>query len=142
MKNHRKDKRYGPSPANNYTAGAAGPRRKFWQRKPKTSNLEKNPNALPPHATPADIRTSYATDATAVAAEPTYAKYGHVAGPTGTHVNNGQVADGYAAPMGTHTAAGTGTTPYGATPYPTEPGVATMPSVSHHHGAVNPGTNY
>lgn len=32
-RSHAKDKRYGPSPANNYTSGAG--KRKFWQRKPK-----------------------------------------------------------------------------------------------------------
>jgi len=134
MKSHRKDKRYGPSPANNYTAGAG--KRKFWQRKPKTATAV-NPNALPLHTTPADMnRASYATEATAVGHEPVYDKYGAGA-PHGATVNNGQVADGYAAPMGTHTAAGTGTTAYGAQPY----GTTTMPNAAH-HGGVNPASNY
>lgn len=33
-KNHKREKRYGPSPTNGYTHGSAG-RRRFWQRKPK-----------------------------------------------------------------------------------------------------------
>jgi len=70
MRHHKKEKAFGPSPNNGYTAGS--PRRKFWQRKPKQNrDMEymagaKDPNALPMHATPADVRTSYATDATAV----------------------------------------------------------------------------
>ncbi|TVY68870.1 hypothetical protein LSUE1_G007284 [Lachnellula suecica] len=67
MKHHRKEKKFGPSPNNGYTAGS--PKRKFWQRKPKnTRDIEANekPDALPAHATPADTRHSYATDATAV----------------------------------------------------------------------------
>ena len=42
--------------------------------------MEKNPDALPPHATPADVRTSYATDATAVGNEGPVDKYGKAAG--------------------------------------------------------------
>lgn len=123
MKNHRKEKRYGPSPANGYTAGAG--KRKFWQRKPRTE--KHNPDALPVHATPADIRTSYATDATAVApgAEPVYNKYG-----------NGPVADGYAAPMGTAVGAG-----HTTAPYPQVAGHTQMPVAAHHQG-VNPAANY
>ena len=33
-RHHRKEKKYGPSPANNYTSGYG--KRKFWQRKSKT----------------------------------------------------------------------------------------------------------
>jgi len=36
-KHHQREKRYGPSPRNNYTAGS--PKRKFWQRKPKTHTM-------------------------------------------------------------------------------------------------------
>ncbi|KAL2351904.1 hypothetical protein BJ546DRAFT_231027 [Cryomyces antarcticus] len=36
VRNHKKEKRYGPSPANNYTSGSGKAR--FWQRKPKTTN--------------------------------------------------------------------------------------------------------
>ncbi len=34
-RHHRREKRYGPSPSNNYTSGKTG--RKFWVRKPKTT---------------------------------------------------------------------------------------------------------
>jgi len=97
---HRKKERaFGPSPNNGYTAGT--PKRRFWQRKPKqASAYQKNPDALPTHATPADVRTSYATDTTAVGATTTddavLNKYGHTT-PVAGH--------GTAVPYG-HTAAG------------------------------------
>lgn len=78
IRHRRKERAFGPSPNNGYTAGS--PKRKFWQRKPKHgrgSDLEKNPDALPTHTTPSDVRTSYATDATAVGHEAPYNKYGH-----------------------------------------------------------------
>lgn len=77
IRHRKKERAFGPSPNNGYTAGS--PKRKFWQRKPKNHNrdLEKNPDALPTHATPADVRTSYATDATAVGNEAPYNKYGN-----------------------------------------------------------------
>jgi len=77
MRHHRKEKAFGPSPNNGYTAGS--PRRRFWQRKPKNRNaamVAEKPDTLPAHQTPADFRTSYATDATAVGQEPVYNKYG------------------------------------------------------------------
>ena len=36
MRHHQKEKKYGPSPANNYTSGSGN--RKFWKRKPKTTH--------------------------------------------------------------------------------------------------------
>jgi hypothetical protein len=35
VRHHKKEKRYGPSPSNNYTSGSS--KRKFWQRKPKAT---------------------------------------------------------------------------------------------------------
>jgi hypothetical protein len=78
IRHRKKERAFGPSPNNGYTAGS--PKRKFWQRKPKNArsmDIEKNPDALPAHATPADVRTSYATDATAVGNEASYNKYGN-----------------------------------------------------------------
>jgi hypothetical protein len=82
---HKKEKAFGPSPNNGYTAGR--PRRKFWQRKPKCdaeyaagflAAKKRHPDSLPVHPKPNDIRNSYATDATAVGTEQlTYNKYGH-----------------------------------------------------------------
>lgn len=118
IKHHRHEKRFGPSPNNGYTAGT--PRRRFWQRKPKRDaeylGAEKNPNALPVHATPADMRTSYATDATAVGNEVPMNKYGN--GPVGAAYGDGYVgrqsagttgygAHGYATNAAPHNATGT-----------------------------------
>jgi hypothetical protein len=79
IRHHKKEKAFGPSPNNGYTAGS--PKRRFWQRKPKNTRdaeFGAKPDALPMHATPADTRHSYATESTAVGTqqEPTYLKYG------------------------------------------------------------------
>ncbi|KUJ11421.1 uncharacterized protein LY89DRAFT_565821, partial [Mollisia scopiformis] len=98
IRHRRKERAFGPSPNNGYTAGS--PKRKFWQRKPKNSraaDLEKNPDALPTHATPADVRHSYATDATAVGNEPPINKYGNAGAygnQTGGVVGTGAVNNG------------------------------------------------
>jgi hypothetical protein len=101
IKHRRKEKAFGPSPNNGYTAGS--PKRKFWQRKQKRNTMyEKNADALPTHATPADFRTSYTTDTTAVGAgEAPLNKYGNV-----TSYGNqagGVPAHGYQTTTTTHT---------------------------------------
>jgi len=90
IKHHKKEKAFGPSPNNGYTAGT--PRRKFWQRKPKNNNSgfvgTKNVDTLPTHTTPTDMRTSYATDTTAVGEQPqVYNKYATPAQPVGHHAH-------------------------------------------------------
>ena len=85
-RHHRKEKRYGPSPSNNYTSGYGADRdiNEKHQRKPgffgrMMPGRNKNAgvaatdnNTLPAHATPSDLhrpvdnRASYNTDATAV----------------------------------------------------------------------------
>ncbi|TAQ86734.1 hypothetical protein B7494_g4960 [Chlorociboria aeruginascens] len=91
---HRKERAFGPSPNNGYTAGT--PRRKFWQRRSKNdpeAGLKTHPDALPPHTTPAHIRQSYGTDTTKVGTdEPIYPKYGNTSvpaahGAAGYHAN-------------------------------------------------------
>lgn len=91
VRHHKKEKAFGPGPSNNYTAGS--PKRKFWQRKSKkdaygmTGGLK--PDSLPSHATPADVRTSYATDTTAVGTDATAInKYGNATSPTHSSVVN------------------------------------------------------
>ncbi|KAI2621717.1 hypothetical protein GGR54DRAFT_599489 [Hypoxylon sp. NC1633] len=76
IRHRRKERRFGPSPANNYTSGY-GKRRGlfglFGRREPAETS---NPNALPSHPGPDDLRTSYNTETTAVGHEPTtYNKY-------------------------------------------------------------------
>jgi hypothetical protein len=101
MRHHKKEKAFGPSPNNGYTAGS--PKRKFWQRKQNPKDMEMgggkvHPDALPPHTVPADVaevRPSYATDSTAVADQVPYNKYGHNA-PIGTgHTTTTTTSDTY-----------------------------------------------
>lgn len=77
VRNRRKESRFGPSPANNYTSGYGSGKGFFARfRRNKTADAE-NPNVLPEHATPEQIRQSYNTEATAVGNEPAaYHKYG------------------------------------------------------------------
>jgi len=82
MRHHKKEKAFGPSPNNGYTAGS--PKRKFWQRRAKRDPemgayaTKVHPDALPPHTSPDDVRASYATDTTAVGEQaPIASKYGH-----------------------------------------------------------------
>jgi len=81
IQHRRKERAFGPSPNNGYTAGS--PKRKFWQRKPKTTRdaawAEKNGDTLPTHTTPVDVRDSYATESTAVGGEVPVNKYGNTA---------------------------------------------------------------
>ena len=106
IRHHKKEKAFGPSPNNGYTAGS--PRRKFWQRKPKNRDTEfaaEKPDALPAHQTPADFRTSYATDTTAVGHEPVYNKYGNtnMTGGVGGIPHTTGTTNGYQTTATTHT---------------------------------------
>ncbi|KAI1341996.1 hypothetical protein F5Y15DRAFT_329991 [Xylariaceae sp. FL0016] len=78
VRHRRKEARFGPSPANNYTSGYA---RKgvFGLFKKKQPEETINPNALPEHTHPDQVRPSYNTDTTAVGDHEmgTYNKYGH-----------------------------------------------------------------
>ncbi|RDW89179.1 hypothetical protein BP6252_01211 [Coleophoma cylindrospora] len=100
IKHHRKEKAFGPSPNNGYTAGSARSKFRLWpSRKRKAEygmagGLAVKPDALPTHTTPADVRASYATDATAVGNEPVYNKYSS-ATPVPAHHT---AANPYAAP--------------------------------------------
>lgn len=90
MRHHKRERAFGPSPANNYTTGSTG-RRRFWQRNHNKRNAalaggalaaheKRHPDSLPTHSTPADVRTSYQTDNTAVGTEPiAHHKYGQEA---------------------------------------------------------------
>ncbi|KAH8682906.1 hypothetical protein BGZ60DRAFT_524251 [Tricladium varicosporioides] len=106
IKHRRKEKAFGPSPNNGYTAGT--PKRKFWQRKRKNRDMEyaagEKPDALPLHATPADARASYATESTAVGNDPVYNKYGPTAaGGLGTaHTTNHATGYGHQTTTTTH----------------------------------------
>ncbi|CAK7223864.1 hypothetical protein SCUCBS95973_005323 [Sporothrix curviconia] len=72
-RNYRKEKKFGPGPNNGYTSGS-GRRRGLFGRKRNAAAAGMNgdtyqdPNALPQHAEPSQVRESYATEATAVGA--------------------------------------------------------------------------
>ncbi|KAI1498214.1 hypothetical protein F5X99DRAFT_432164 [Biscogniauxia marginata] len=77
VRHRRKESRFGPSPANNYTSGYG--RRGFFGlfRRRGTAASVEDPNALPEHTHPDQVRPSYNTESTAVAHEPaTYNKHG------------------------------------------------------------------
>ena len=68
VRHHRKEKRFGPGPANNYTSGYSkkgGVLSRLFSRKATRDDTE---NALPAHTTPhqLDERQSYATENTAI----------------------------------------------------------------------------
>lgn len=64
VRHHKKEKRYGPSPSNNYTSGYG--KRKFWQRKPKSNANARDPEmAAGGLAAPGpDMRPSHETGTT------------------------------------------------------------------------------
>jgi len=109
IRHHKKEKAFGPSPNNGYTAGS--PKRKFWQRKPKNRDAEfaagglaaekHHPDALPTHTAPSAVRDSYATDTTAVGNEPAYSKYGPTHPISAQPQNTGTT--GYQTTTTTHT---------------------------------------
>ncbi|ERS96545.1 uncharacterized protein SPSK_01041 [Sporothrix schenckii 1099-18] len=69
FRSHRREKKFGPGPNNNYTSGS-GRRKGLFGKKRKTENGRgdgyQDPNALPAHAEPNQMRESYATETTAV----------------------------------------------------------------------------
>ena len=97
VRHHKKEKRYGPSPANNYTSGSG--RRRFWKRKargtPKDTELGTTGAGVPP----TDIRPSHETGYTGSTVtapgaatttsphKPEIAHHGYHTQPTGTAVN-------------------------------------------------------
>jgi len=88
---HKKDKRYGPGPSNNYTSGRGG--RKFWQRKRKTTRdaeLGTIGAGVPPSTLMADkhhdeLRPSHETAYTGSTVAPANAPYEHSHKPAGYH---------------------------------------------------------
>lgn len=90
LRHHRKEKRFGPGPQNNYTSGYGRRKGLFgWRgrRRGTGDTTGTNPNALPQHTHPSDVRDSYATETTAVGAERpshTYNKPGETGYGAGT----------------------------------------------------------
>ncbi|KAF1350437.1 hypothetical protein EJ07DRAFT_139124 [Lizonia empirigonia] len=111
-RHHKKEKRFGPGPTNNYTRGSGA---KFWQRKKRNNNLHDPEVAAVPttttgHATLApgarDYRQSHDTHMTGSTVA---APYGTATnGPLDNHAYNKPVTGGYhTAPAGTYVAPAT-----------------------------------
>ncbi|KAK0739652.1 hypothetical protein B0T21DRAFT_400706 [Apiosordaria backusii] len=81
-RHRKKEKRFGPSPANDYTAGYGKKKRfsaLFGRRRgaqDPRDGMGPDPNALPVHATPDDVRDSYTTENTRVASSQGYGGLG------------------------------------------------------------------
>jgi hypothetical protein len=66
VRHRRKEKRFGPGPANDYTSGYG--RRGFFGffRRRRNDTMGEDPNQLPQHTHPDEVRASYATEQTRV----------------------------------------------------------------------------
>ncbi|KAH8167536.1 hypothetical protein CIB48_g711 [Xylaria polymorpha] len=103
VRNRRKEHRFGPSPANNYTSGY-GNRGGFFGRFRRRKGSEEqviNPNVLPEHTHPEQVRPSYTTEGTNGAhnkyGESGFQHDGQVAYPDSTpYASAGQSNYGYA----------------------------------------------
>jgi len=77
VRNRRKEARFGPSPANNYTSGYGKRKGLFGLFRRNKTGEAANPNELPQHTHPNEVRPSYNTETTAVGHETApYHKYG------------------------------------------------------------------
>lgn len=78
VRHRRKETRFGPSPANNYTSGYGTRKGGIFARFRRNKQADADTsNELPSHATPEQVRQSYNTEATAVGNEPTaFPKHG------------------------------------------------------------------
>lgn len=106
VRHRRKEARFGPSPANNYTSGY-GSRRKgvFGLFRRNKAVDEEDPNALPAHTHPDEVRPSYNTETTAVGHEPlAYNKRGSAG-----FQHDGEVAYPETAPVNPYRPYGDGT---------------------------------
>ncbi|ROW11635.1 hypothetical protein VPNG_05605 [Cytospora leucostoma] len=77
-RHRRKEKRFGPSPRNNYTSGYGTRKRGLFSRRPQpAAGTPYGDSVLPTHTTPDQVRESYATETTRVGDAPaaTYGKY-------------------------------------------------------------------
>ncbi|KAF3811354.1 hypothetical protein GCG54_00001675 [Colletotrichum gloeosporioides] len=90
VRHNRKERRFGPSPKNNYTSGsgAGGGFLSSFRRRGR-QNTVANENALPVHTSPDQVRNSYATETTAVAQDSGYPKYEGAYGNTATATSGG-----------------------------------------------------
>lgn len=95
-RHRKKEQRFGPSPANNYTSGYGSRRGLFGLRRKKAAGDAEDPNALPMHTSPDQVRTSYNTEATRVGEGSPYANKYNEAG----YNEYGTTTQGAPAPYG------------------------------------------
>ena len=127
IRHRRKEKRFGPGPTNGYTSGYGskrGGRGGFLGRlgRKRNAGVAENPNALPVHATPNDVRDSYTTEQTRV--EPGYEN------GNGGNGYNKHEQSGFAPAAATMPATGTTGHPYHTAPHsatPAQPAAAVNP---------------
>ncbi|WYZ38896.1 hypothetical protein EsH8_III_000810 [Colletotrichum jinshuiense] len=121
-RHHRKEKRFGPSPKNNYTSGSGSKPGFFssFRRGGRAAAPVTNDNALPMHTSPDQVRTSYATETTAVGQDGGYPKY---EGGYGNANNTHDYGYGHGQETGTTGANGTTTTQPGGNNYHYNDGV-------------------
>ncbi len=68
-RHHQREKRFGPSPRNNYTSGSGRRRGLFgWGRRRQDDTGLPDPNQLPEHTLPSAVRDSYVSGATTTVA--------------------------------------------------------------------------
>ena len=110
-RHHRKEKKYGPSPANNYTSGYG--KRKFWQRKNKSA-----PGTFTKDAEAAPVVSGGAGTGGGLAAGPVYDERPSAeTGYTGTTQTQGNQYGGANNKYETHTGYHTGPTGTSVNPY-------------------------
>lgn len=107
VRHRRKEMRIGPSPANDYTEGYGGRKRfnffGFGRKRNANADPANNPNVLPEHSTPDDLRHSYATEQTRVGSSGAGGGYGGLGNGTSKYGNAGDNI-----PMGNYPNTGTG----------------------------------
>jgi hypothetical protein len=127
VRKHKKEKRFGPGPSNNYTEGA--PKRNFWNRKSKKTDRDAEKAVVAPaavgtlstgHAT--DLRPSHDTAYTGSTVAAPGDKYdkvdganGYAAQPHQGHAAHGSHGAYYGAPQGTANPYSMDTAPHAAT---------------------------
>lgn len=112
-RHRKKEQRFGPSPANNYTSGYGNRFGSLFKRRGTVKTVE-DPNALPMHTDPNQLRQSYTTDVTHVdgagaTTSTGYPKYGEAgynehgvppAAPMGATTNGFGNVPGHGPPTG------------------------------------------
>lgn len=97
VRHRRKEARFGPSPANNYTSGSGRNGKFFGMFKRRGTTKSQNANTLPAFTTPDQVRQSYNTESTAIGHEPEFNKYGESGLHHGHHGQHGLQHEGQVA---------------------------------------------